>query len=261
MTLANAPMGTSARRLQERVAIVTGASHGIGLAIASQLIGEGAKVVITARKAAALAEAVAYLGGESHAIGLAGHAAESSHQRDVIDKTLSTFGRLDFLVNNVGINPAYGTLAELDLDAARKIVEVNCISMLSWVQQLLKTGFAERGGGIVNISSSAALKPAPGVGFYGASKSMLSYLTAQLAMELAPAIRVNGIAPAIVKSRFSRPLYEGREEQMAALYPLARLGLPEDVAKMTAFLLSDDSSWVTGQTMVLDGGWALVGHK
>jgi 3-oxoacyl-[acyl-carrier protein] reductase len=117
----------------------------------------------------------------------------------------------------------------------------------------------EHGGAIVNVSSVAATKPAPGIGFYGATKAMLSHITTELALELAPDVRVNGVAPAVVKTKFASALYEGREEQVAAGYPLGRLGTPEDVAGAVAFLLSEDAAWITGRTLVLDGGTTLTG--
>jgi len=147
----------------------------------------------------------------------------------------------------------------LDLGAARKIVEVNCIAALSWVQQAHAAWLGEHGGAVVNVASIAGLKPAPGIGFYGASKAMLVHLTQQLAVELGPSIRVNAVAPAVVKTVFATALYEGREEQVSATYPLKRLGVPADVAGAVAYLLSDDASWVTGQTLVLDGGLTMTG--
>jgi 3-oxoacyl-[acyl-carrier protein] reductase len=115
-----------------------------------------------------------------------------------------------------------------------------------------------RGGVVVNVSSLSAIAPAPGIGFYGASKAMLSYLTAQLAVELGPRIRVNAVAPALVKTSFARVLYEGREDEVADRYPLRRLGAGADIARAVTFLASEESSWITGQTMVLDGGLSLV---
>ncbi len=112
---------------------------------------------------------------------------------------------------------------------------------------------------MVNVSSIAGIRPAPGIGFYGASKAMLAQITQQLALELAPKIRVNAVAPAVVKTRFASALYEGKEEEVIATYPLARLGVPEDVAGAVAYLLSSDAAWVTGQLLVLDGGLTLRG--
>ena len=117
----------------------------------------------------------------------------------------------------------------------------------------------DRGGAIVNVASVAGVRPAPGIAFYGASKAMLIHLTEELAVELGPTIRVNAVAPAVVKTKFAKALYEGREEQVSAPYPLKRLGRPEDIAGAVAYLLSDDAAWVTGQTLVLDGGVLLRG--
>jgi NAD(P)-dependent dehydrogenase (short-subunit alcohol dehydrogenase family) len=246
-------------RLEGQVAVVTGASRGIGLGIAERLVGEGARVCITARNQEALDEAVASLGGSDHAIAVAGKAHDPDHQADAVARTMDAFGRVDLLVNNTGINPVYGRLVDLDLDAARKIFEVNALAALAWVQHVHKAWMADHGGAIVNVSSVAGLKPAPGIGFYGATKAMLSHLTEELAVELGPDIRVNAVAPAVVKTKFATALYEGREEEVAATYPLKRLGVPEDVAGVVAFLLSSDAAWVTGQTVVIDGGITLTG--
>lgn len=246
-------------RLTEQTAIVTGASRGIGLAIAERLVAEGAHVVITARRPEALEEAVEALGGPDKARFVAGSADDPAHQDEVIATATEAFGPVTLMVNNTGINPVFGPLMDLDLDAARRIVETNCLAALAWVQKLHADGLAERGGSIVNVASVAGVRPAPGIAFYGASKAMLIHLTEELAVELGPTIRVNAVAPAVVKTKFAKALYEGREEQVSAPYPLKRLGRPEDIAGAVAYLLSDDAAWVTGQTLVLDGGVLLRG--
>ncbi|MFD7843674.1 SDR family oxidoreductase [Nocardia sp. NPDC059764] len=246
-------------RFEGKTAIVTGASRGIGLGIAQRLVDEGARVVITARKQDALDEAVAALGGPDKALAVAGRADDVAHQAETVKRAVDTFGSADLLVNNTGVNPVYGTMMQLDLEAARKIVEVNCLAALSWVQQAYGAWMQDHGGAVVNVSSVAGIKPAPGIGFYGASKAMLTHITQELAVELGPDIRVNAVAPAVVKTKFATALYEGREEAIAATYPLKRLGVPEDIASVVAFLLSADSAWLTGQLLVVDGGITLTG--
>ncbi|BCJ42853.1 3-oxoacyl-ACP reductase [Actinoplanes ianthinogenes] len=244
--------------MADQVAIVTGASRGIGFAIAQRFVAQGAKVAITGRDEDALQAAVKELGGPDVAIGVAGKGDNGDHRAVVVDAVTAKFGPVTTLVNNIGINPAYGPLATLDLNAARKMAEVNLIGTLGWVQEALRGGLGE-GGSIVNISSVSGVRPAPGIAFYGTTKAALIHLTEELAVELAPKIRVNAVAPAVVKTRFAAALFEGREEQVTATYPLKRLGAPEDVAGTVAFLCSQDASWITGQTIVLDGGVTLTG--
>ncbi|MEU2032354.1 SDR family oxidoreductase [Nocardia amamiensis] len=247
------------KRFEGKTAIVTGASRGIGLGIARRLVDEGANVVITARKQEALDAAVEALGGPERALAVAGRADDVAHQAETVARAIDTFGGADLLVNNTGINPAFGPMIELDLDAARKIVEVNCLAALSWVQQAYRAWMKDYGGAVVNVSSVAGLKPAPGIGFYGSSKAMLTHITQELAVELGPNLRVNAVAPAVVKTKFATALYEGREDEIAAAYPLKRLGVPEDIGSVVAFLLSEDASWLTGQLLVVDGGITLTG--
>lgn len=247
------------RGLEDKVAVVTGASRGIGLGIAERLVAEGAKVVITARKAEALADAVESLGGHAHALGMPGNAGDAAHRADVMAAAIEAFGSVDLLVNNTGINPAFGPLMDLDLDAARKIMDVNVVAALGFTQEAFRAWMKEHGGAVVNVSSLSGVRPAPYISMYGASKAALISLTETLAEELGPQIRVNAVAPAVVKTKFAEALYVGREEEAAAGYPLKRLGEPDDIASLVAFLLSDESSWITGQTIVADGGVSLTG--
>lgn len=241
-----------------KVAVVTGASRGIGLAIAARLVAEGAKVIITARNAESL-DSVAKSLGPGTAIGVAGRTDDAGHRAETLSTALEAFGRVDFLVNNTGINPAYGRTVDIDLSAAEKIFNVNVVSALAWSQAVYQAWMADNGGAIVNVASAAGLRPAADIGIYGASKAALLHLTAQLAVELAPGVRVNAVAPAVVKTRFAAALYEGQEEHVAAGYPLQRLGVPGDVAGAVSFLLSDDAAWITGLALTIDGGLLLTG--
>lgn len=243
--------------LSGKTAIVTGASRGIGLAIAQRLVDEGANVVITARGEEALQEAVAQLGERASFV--AGKADDAAHREEVVRTTLEKHGSIDILVNNTGINPVYGKLIDVDPEVSRKIFEVNVISALEWVKLVYAAGMKENGGSIVNVASVAGLRPAPGIAMYGVSKAAVVHLTEELAVELGPKIRVNAVAPAVVKTKFAEALYAGREEQVSAPYPLKRLGEPDDIGSVVAFLASDDSSWMTGQTITVDGGVLLAG--
>ena len=237
-----------------RTALVTGASRGIGLAIAQSLVDRGARVVVTARKADALAEAVEQLGGPDNAVAVAGNAADAEHRAEAVRTAVETFGSLDCLVGNVGINPVFGPLMDAPLDAFRKILDTNVVSSLGLVQEAWRAWMAEHGGSVLIVASVAGLKSSEGIAAYGVSKAALVNLTTQLAVELGPAVRVNAVAPAVVKTRFAGALFEGREEEVAAQYPVGRLGVPEDVGEAAAYLLGDGAAWVTGQTLVLDGG-------
>lgn len=252
--------GAAGWRFEGRVALVTGASRGIGLAVAERLVAEGARVCITARKPDPLREAVASLGGEGRAVFMAGNVDDPEHRATAVDAAARAFGRLDVLVNNAGINPLLGPVTGEEQEALLKLFSVNVISAAAWVSAARRAGLGQHpGAAVVNVASVAGLRPSPPIGAYGVSKAALVQLTAELAWELAPAIRVNAVAPAVVKTRFATVLYEGREAETVAAYPLGRLGVPADVASAVAFLAGDDAAWVTGQTLVLDGGMLLGG--
>ncbi len=241
-------------RFEGQVVLVTGASRGIGLAVAQRLVSEGARVCITARKQPALEAAVAGLGGSERAIFAAGSGDDPQHREAAVQATLEAFGRLDVLVNNTGINPTFGPLLELEDGLARKMFEVNVLSALAWTKLAHRAWLAEHGGAVVNIASVAGLGVSPGIAFYGITKAALINLTRQLAVELAPGVRVNAVAPAVVKTKFAEALYAADEEAAAAHYLLKRLGEPADIGAAVAYLASADAAWTTGQTLVIDGG-------
>ncbi|KAK1177785.1 SDR family oxidoreductase [Streptomyces sp. NBS 14/10] len=236
-----------------RAALITGASRGIGYGIAEALVARGDRVCITGRNEDALKEAVERLGA-GRVIGVAGKAHDEAHQAVAVERAMEAFGRLDFLINNAGTNPVFGPIADLDLGVLRKVFETNVVSALGLAQQVWKAWQKENGGAIVNIASVAGISTSPFIAAYGVSKAAMINLTAQLAHEFAPGVRVNAIAPAVVKTKFAAALYEGREEEAAAAYPLGRLGVPEDIGGVAAFLTSDQAAWMTGQTLVVDGG-------
>ncbi|GAA4552187.1 SDR family oxidoreductase [Streptomyces collinus] len=239
--------------LSGKVALVTGASRGIGYGVAEALVARGDRVCITGRNEDALKEAVEQLGAD-RAVYVAGKAHDEAHQAVAVERTLEAFGRVDYLVNNAGTNPVFGPIADLDLNVARKVFETNVVSALGFAQRTWHAWQKDNGGAIVNIASVAGLSPSPFIGAYGVSKAAMINLTVQLAHEFAPKVRVNAIAPAVVKTKFAEALYEGREEEAAAAYPLGRLGVPSDIGGAAAFLTSEQSDWVTGQTLVVDGG-------
>ncbi|MEU4898312.1 SDR family oxidoreductase [Streptomyces sp. NPDC044780] len=236
-----------------KTALITGASRGIGYAIAEAMVARGDRVCITGRNEDALKEAVRRLGAD-RAVYAVGKAHDQAHQAAAVERTMEAFGRIDHLVNNAGTNPVYSPIADLDLDVIRKVFETNVVSALAFAQLTWKAWQKENGGTIVNMASIAGMSPSPFIAAYGVSKAALVNLTVQLAHEFAPRVRVNAISPAVVKTKFATALYEGREEEAAAAYPLKRLGVPDDIAGAAAFLTSDQAAWITGQTLVVDGG-------
>ncbi|TFI42819.1 SDR family oxidoreductase [Rhodococcus sp. 1R11] len=243
--------------LTGRTALVTGGSRGIGRAIAAELLARGANVAITARKREQLLAVAAELGGS--VLALDGNAGDSEHRRTAVDRTVETFGSLDILVNNTGINPVYGSLMDADLVGVSKIFDTNVVGTLGFVQNAFHAWMGEHGGAVVNIASVAGIRSTGVIAAYGASKAALIRLTEELAWQLGPKIRVNAVAPGVVKTKFAEALFAGGEEAAAAGYPMKRLGTPDDVASLVAFLVSDASSWITGETVRVDGGLLATG--
>lgn len=238
-------------RLDGRVAVVTGASRGIGLAIAEAFVGAGARVLITGRREDALAEAAAALGPGARWV--AGSVADDGMADDTCRRAVVELGGLDILVNGAGTNPQHGPLIDADLGAVDKVLTTNLRAPLVWSQAAWRAAMRDHGGTILNVASVAALVPVRDTGSYAVSKAALHQLTRVLATELAPRVRVNAVAPALVRTAFAAALLED-EATVAARYPLGRIGEPVDVARAALYLCSPAASWVTGHLLVLDGG-------
>jgi NAD(P)-dependent dehydrogenase (short-subunit alcohol dehydrogenase family) len=253
--------------LSGRAALITGASRGIGFAIAGELLSRGASVTITARKPDELAAAgeklvADFTGGDaSRVLTVAGNAGSAEAREEAVTRTVETFGSLGILVNNTGINPIYGFLMDADLDAVRKIFDTNVVAALAFVQLAYKAWMGEHGGAVVNLASTAGLRSTGVIPVYGASKAALIRLTEELAWQLGPGIRVNAVAPSVVKTKFAEMLYAEGEEKAADPFPMKRLGEPADVASLVAFLVSDAASWITGETVRIDGGILATGSR
>ena len=243
--------------LDGRVALVTGASRGIGLAIANGLAGAGAKVMLSSRKQDALDEAAAGIDGETATF--AANAGDPEQAEACVAATVERFGRVDVLVNNAATNPYMGPAIAIDLPRYDKTFEVNLRGPLVWTQLAHRAWMAEHGGSVINIASVGGLSVEPSIGVYNTTKAGIIYLTKTLAAELGPAVRVNAIAPGLVKTDFARALWEQHEEALARRLPTKRLGEPEDIAGAALFLASDLSAWVTGHTLVVDGGALVAG--
>ncbi|MDA8310425.1 MAG: SDR family oxidoreductase [Actinomycetota bacterium] len=242
-------------RLDGKVALVTGASRGIGLAIARRFAEAGAAVMVSSRKADALATAAAELAGlDGEVAWHVAHAGDPEQAAGCVDATLERFGSLDVLVNNAATSPHFGPLLEIDRGQAMKTLEVNLLGVLAWCQAAYRASLRERGGSILNVASVGGLGPEPGIGWYNATKAAVIHLTKQLAYELAPLVRVNALAPGLVRTRFARALWEPHEELVVSHIPMGRIGEPDDVAAAALYLVSDQASWVTGTVLTVDGG-------
>ena len=240
-----------------RTAIVTGASRGIGAATAAAFAAAGCNVVLTSRRQEALDGLAARLSARHPDVGVLAHAAHAGEPEQAaacVAATVRRFGRIDVLVNNAGTNPYYGPMVDLDPARADKTVQVNQFAVVLWTQLVWKASMAEHGGAIVNVASLGGLLTEPGIGYYNATKAAVIHLTRQFAMELAPRVRVNAVAPGVVRTRLARGLWEGKEERLNAALPLGRIGEPDDIADAIAFLAGDGARWITGQTLVVDGG-------
>lgn len=260
--------------LEGKTAIVTGGSRGIGLRVAQYFSQAGASVMLVARSAPALKEgANAILAEGGKAAWCSADVTDAEDVRRCVEKTVEAFGSVDVLVNNAGINPLQGPLVEIDVNLAARAGDVNLMAPLLWSREVWQAGMQETGGTILNISAISAMGIYRNAGWYGAVKAGLLHLTRQLAYEMAPLVRVNAIAPGMVETtmgeanakEFGMVVRDDRSArpsraQMAGSVPLRRLGSTDDIAAAALFLCSDAASWITGSTLVVDGGLLTLPH-
>ena len=247
--------------LEDKVAIVTGASKGIGKAIAQGLAGAGAKVVVSSRSQEAVdavAQEIIDAGGE--AIGVACHMGDTQQIEAMVKQVIETWGGVDVLVNNAAVNPVFGPVLTTDEEAFDKIMQVNVKGPLALCKMAYPSMKARGGGAIINISSIEGITPGEGLGIYSVSKAALISLTKVLANELADnGIRANVIAPGLVDTKFSSALINNEKilKWVLAKQAIKRPGTPEELAGMALYLASPASSFVTGAVFTADGGYTI----
>jgi NAD(P)-dependent dehydrogenase (short-subunit alcohol dehydrogenase family) len=239
-------------RLDDKVALVTGASRGIGEAIARSFAAAGASVMLSSRKPDALEEVASGIDGDVAVF--AANAGEPDQAEGCVAATVERFGSVDILVNNAATNPYFGPAIGIDLPRYDKTMQVNLRGPLVWTQAAWEASMRDRGGVVLNMASLGGLVTEPMLGIYNVTKAGLIHLTRTLALDLAPGVRVNALAPGVVKTFFARALWETMGDELAARTPLQRIGEPADVANAALFLCSDLASWITGQVLVIDGG-------
>ena len=244
--------------LTGRIALVTGASRGIGSAIANALAEQGAEVVLSSRKQADLDAEAERINARfpGRAFAVAAHAGKPEDLERLVKTVMDRSGRIDILVNNAGTNPDMGPLMEAELGAWDKTFEVNVRGIFVLTQLVYRAWMREHGGSIVNIASTGGLRPGLGLGVYRISKAAVVFMTRQLAREIGGNVRVNAVAPGLIKTRFAEALWANDEilQRILEPNPMGRIGTIEEVANAVLFLASDAASYVNGEVMVVDGG-------
>jgi NAD(P)-dependent dehydrogenase (short-subunit alcohol dehydrogenase family) len=247
-----------AKPLLGKAVVVTGGSRGIGFAIARLFVSLGANVLISSRREESLREAVKAIRASAPDAGRihysVGKADTQDAARVAVSWAVHEFGGLDILVNNAGTNPYYGPITGLTRAQAEKTTAVNQYAPLMWAQVAWEEAMSQHGGVILNIASGGAFVVETNTAWYNTTKAALLHLTRHLAASFAPTVRVNAIAPGLIKTDMSRALWEGGDNKIATSIPMGRLGEPDDIAEAALFLCSDSASWITGQTLVVDGG-------
>ncbi len=254
-------MNGSAYGLEDKVAVVTGGSRGIGLELARNLLAQGAKVVICGRKQENLVAAVDTLGGGERLYALPAHVAREGDVENLFDATVSRFGGLDILINNVGMNLLTASVVDTDLAVWNKIIEGNLTGAFLCSRKAARIMRGKKRGKIVSISSLAGTKASPGMGIYGIAKAGLEMLTKVLAFELAPFnIQVNAVAPGVVRTDFSKPFWSTPAicEQICRSVPAGRIAETADLVPLVLLLASCQADYITGQTIMVDGGASAI---
>jgi NAD(P)-dependent dehydrogenase (short-subunit alcohol dehydrogenase family) len=250
-------MGEISYDLGNKVAVVTGGSRGVGLELTKTLLKQGVKVAICGRKQEGLDAARADLGENDNLLIVQAHIAKEDDVTNLFDAAVKQFGRLDILINNVGMNLITGAFIETDLVVWQKIIDSNLTGAFLCSRKAAKLMAEQKKGKIVSISSIAGRRATPAMGIYGIAKAGIEMMTRVLAMELAPSnIQVNAVSPSMVKTDFSKPFWSNEDlhAQIVKSIPLGRIAEPIDVIHPVLFLCSDGSNYITGQTVVVDGG-------
>ena len=249
--------------LQDKVAIITGSSKGIGKAIAKGLAAKGVKVVISSRSQEACDEVAKELTDAGLiAVGIACHIGKEEQRENLVHKTMETYGRIDILVNNAAINPVYGPIENVDPAIFDKIMEVNVKAPWALSNLVLPHMQTNKNGSIVNIASVEALTPGFGLGLYSTSKAALLMLTKNQAKEWGQhGVRANAICPGLIKTKFSAALWtnENLLHKLERSIPSGRMGQPEEMVGLACLLASDAGAYMTGGVYTADGGYMIAG--